>query len=125
MDLNLLIDLHNQEIANSWWKISALKKNTLLMEYAQRCAVEMSEDNKLHHSKITLIMKLGFNTVGENIASGQKDEKSVLKTWMNSLGHRKNIMSKSFTDIGCGYSVSKKGTSYWCVCFGTPSIKKK
>ena len=62
--------------------------------------------------------------MAENIASGQKDIESVMRSWIRSPGHRRNIMSKSFTHIGCGYATSNDGTAYWCVCFGTPSTKK-
>jgi uncharacterized protein YkwD len=124
MNMNPLIDLHNKYRQKSLWSIPILEKNTFLMEYAQKWAIEMSEDNRLYHSKITNILKLGFKTVGENIASGQEDVDSVMNSWMSSLGHRKNIMSKSYTNIGCGYAKSKNGISYWCVCFGTPSVKK-
>lgn len=124
MNMTILINAHNARRQSGLWTIPPLEKNTLLMEYAQKWAVEMSEDNNLHHSKITDILALGFKTVGENIASGQENVESVMKSWMNSWGHRKNIMSKSYTNIGCGYATSKNGTPYWCVCFGTPSNKK-
>jgi uncharacterized protein YkwD len=124
MNMTILIDAHNARRQSGLWTIPLLEKNTLLMEYAQKWAVEMSEDNRLYHSKMTNILALGFKTVGENIASGQESVESVIKSWMNSWGHRKNIMSKSYTNIGCGYAISKNGTPYWCVCFGTPNNKK-
>lgn len=121
MDSKSLIDAHNKARDNAWFNTPALQKNTKLMEYAQAWAVEMAEDNRLHHSRMSSIMALGFKTVGENIAAGQKDIEDVMSSWMHSFGHKKNIMSKSFTHMGCGYAVSKNGTPYWCVCFGTPS----
>lgn len=125
MNLDSLIILHNKRRKKSrFWTLPELKKDTTLMEYAQRWAVEMSADDRLYHSKMTNIMRLGYNNVAENIASGQKDAESVMNTWMKSMGHRSNILNRSFTNIGCGYAVSKKGTPYWCVCFGTPSVKK-
>lgn len=125
MNMKNLIFAHNEQRNNSWWKIPELKQDTKLMEYAQRWAVEMSADNKLYHSKMTDILRLGFNNVAENIAAGQKDIDSVMSSWMRSLGHRRNILAKSLTHIGCGYATSKDGTPYWCVCFGTPSGTKK
>jgi uncharacterized protein YkwD len=125
MNLDELIHLHNKRRKKSrFWTLPELKKDAKLMEYAQRWAVEMSADNKLYHSKITDIMRLGYNNVAENIAAGQKDIESVINSWMLSMGHRSNILNRSFTNIGCGYAVSKDGTPYWCVCFGTPSVKK-
>ena len=124
MNMTLLIDMHNAEREKSWWTIPKLSKDAKLMEYAQHWAIEMCADNKLYHSKMTNILRLGFNNVGENIASGQKDIESVMRSWIISPGHRRNIMSKSFSHIGCGYAVSNDGAPYWCVCFGTPSTKK-
>jgi uncharacterized protein YkwD len=64
------------------------------------------------------IMNLGFSGVAENIAYGQKTPEDVMKTWMNSYGHRSNILNSNFNQIGCGMSFSQNGRVYWCVCFG-------
>lgn len=58
--------------------------------------------------------------VGENIAAGQKDAKEVMNAWMNSQGHRENILNSSFTAIGI-YMVTVPGSyygTYWVQCFG-------
>ena len=39
-------------------------------------------------------------------------------TWLNSSGHKRNIMNKNMTHIGCGFSYSSDNILYWCVCFG-------
>ncbi len=44
-----------------------------------------------------------YSYAGENIAKGQRTPQEVMKSWMNSSGHRKNIMSANFTKIGVGY----------------------
>lgn len=56
-----------------------------------------------------------YKTAGENIAKGQKDAQAVVNAWMNSEGHRKNILSKSFTHIGVGNV--KGSTNYWTQLF--------
>ncbi len=53
-----------------------------------------------------------YKTAGENIAKGQKTAKDVVNAWMNSEGHRKNILSKSFTHIGVGHS-----SNHWTQLF--------
>ncbi|CAG8672297.1 6040_t:CDS:2, partial [Scutellospora calospora] len=53
---------------------------------------------------------------GENIASGQKNEDEVMKTWMNSPLHRQNILNKGFKNLGVGYS---SNGNYWTQDFGT------
>lgn len=116
--LDILIDLHNDARVNRWlWKSKPLNKNHLLMKYAQKWANKMAVENKLYHSSMRDIMKLGFNGVAENIAYGQNSPESVMKTWLNSPGHRSNILNSSMTDIGCGMSISQQGKLYWCVCF--------
>ena len=53
---------------------------------------------------------------GENIAKGQTDASSVMATWMNSKGHRDNILSPNFTHIGVGYLL-QNNTAYWVQLF--------
>ncbi len=53
-----------------------------------------------------------FNSAGENIAMGQQTPQAVVDAWMNSPGHRANIMNGSFTHLGVGYIV-KDGKPYW------------
>lgn len=116
--LDILIDLHNDARVNRWlWKSKPLTKNHLLMKYAQKWSNKMAAQNKLYHSNMRDIMSLGFNNVSENIAYGQKTPESVMKTWLNSPGHRNNIFNANMTDIGCGMSLSEYGRIYWCVCF--------
>lgn len=124
-DMDKLIDLHNKARNKSLFgylgfRLHPLLKNDKLMEYAQNHANWMAENNRMRHSSMRNIMKLGFNVAGENIAWGQTTEESVMNAWLWSPGHRMNIMGSSYTDIGCGYALDKNGRIYWCVCFGRP-----
>lgn len=123
-NMRLLVDLHNEaRNSGSWaWKISQLVMDDKLMLYAQDWADWMAENNRMVHSSMRDIMKLGFNRAGENIAWGQKDEKSVMNSWLWSPGHRANIMSTSYTKIGCAATYSKYDRLYWCVCFGRDKV---
>jgi uncharacterized protein YkwD len=118
--MRILVDLHNEaRNGASWmWTINPLSMDDKLMRYAQDWADNMAERNRMVHSSMRDIMKLGFSPVGENIAWGQKDEKAVMNAWLWSPGHRSNIMSTSYTLIGCGASYSKNDRLYWCVVFG-------
>ena len=62
-----------------------------------------------------------FSAAGENIAYGQKTPAEVMKTWMNSPGHRENILSKTYTQIGVGLATSKTGVKYWTQLFTKPT----
>lgn len=57
---------------------------------------------------------INFRTAGENIAYGQRTPAAVVDAWMNSSGHRANILNASYTQIGVGYCA--KG-NYWTQMF--------
>ncbi|HAQ39505.1 MAG TPA: hypothetical protein DCM73_00775 [Clostridiales bacterium] len=54
---------------------------------------------------------------GENIAAGQKTPEDVVTAWMNSEGHRANILSAKFSKIAVGYVTNSNGRSYWTQMF--------
>lgn len=58
-----------------------------------------------------------YRSAGENIAWGQKTPEEVVKAWMNSSGHRANIMNPNYSRIGVGHLQNAKGTSYWVQLF--------
>ncbi len=60
---------------------------------------------------------VSYRSAGENIAWGQKTPQEVVTAWMNSSGHRANIMNANFTTIGVGYYENARGTDYWCQLF--------
>ena len=60
---------------------------------------------------------VSYRSAGENIAWGQRSPQEVVNAWMNSSGHRANIMNANFTTIGVGYYQNTKGTNYWCQLF--------
>jgi len=57
---------------------------------------------------------LSFRTAGENIAYGQRTPQAVVNAWMNSSGHRANILNASYTQIGVGYVANG---NYWTQMF--------
>jgi len=61
-----------------------------------------------------------WSTWGENIASGAPDAAFVMNGWMNSPGHRANILDPAFTDIGVGLAYSSNGTPYWTMVLARP-----
>lgn len=54
---------------------------------------------------------------GENIAYGQRSSEEVMNGWMNSSGHRANIMNRSFKHIGVGFYQDERGVKYWVQLF--------
>ena len=59
---------------------------------------------------------VSYLRAGENIASGQKSASEVVNAWMNSPGHRANILNSSYSRIGSA-SVNIDGTLYWVQIF--------
>ena len=57
---------------------------------------------------------LSYRSAGENIARGQRTPQEVVNAWMNSAGHRANILNASFTHIGVGYVADGH---YWTQMF--------
>lgn len=60
---------------------------------------------------------VAFRSSGENIAWGQKTPEQVMQGWMNSDGHRANILNKNFNKIGVGYYQDEKGINHWVQLF--------
>ncbi|MFJ9349908.1 CAP domain-containing protein [Streptomyces sp. NPDC101237] len=57
-------------------------------------------------------------TIGENIACGQRSAAEVVDGWMNSPGHRANILKPDFTHIGTGFAGGGRAGTYWTQVFG-------
>ena len=79
-----------------------------LMESARRHAAWMTNFRSMVHSN---------QGVAENIAMGQPDAASVLATWMNSSGHRANILNPGHRRIGVAAYQTPEGAIFWCQQF--------
>jgi uncharacterized protein YkwD len=104
-----------------------LKLSGKLSAAALAHAEDMAKHQKLDHtgsdkSKVADRVKrqeYPYILVGENIADGQHDVADVMKTWMDSPGHRENILA-DFTEMGGARVKDEDGVNYWCVDFGRP-----
>ncbi|SEN19125.1 CAP domain-containing protein [Lihuaxuella thermophila] len=111
-----VIDLTNQERAK--YGLPALKVDLQLSKMARDKAQDMHDNNYFSHNSPTygspfqMMDRYGirYNAAGENIAMGQRTPQEVVNDWMNSKGHRQNILSKNFNYIGVGYV---KDGNYW------------
>ena len=77
-----------------------------------------AQKNNLKHSNIDNLMGK-YYSVGENIAWNQQTPEEVMSSWMNSSGHRANIMNRIFNKVGFGKSFNHKKEPYWCTNFGS------
>ncbi|WP_139991997.1 CAP domain-containing protein [Paenibacillus paridis] len=104
-----VVTLVNQERAKAG--LAALKTDALLTKVATAKAKDMDDNNYFSHTSPTygspfdMMRSFGvtYSYAGENIASGQRTPQEVMTAWMNSAGHRANILSQNFTKIGVGY----------------------
>lgn len=111
-----VVDLTNQERAKNG--LSALKIDTTLSKMAHEKSRDMSANGYFSHTSPTygspfdMMKKYGitYHYAGENIAMGQQTPEEVVKAWMNSQGHRENILNPNYNYIGVGY-VSQG--NYW------------
>ena len=95
-----------------------------LSKVARIKSQDMANNNYFSHNSPTYgdpfaMMKsfgIQYKTAGENIAKGYQSAESVVRGWMNSSGHRANILNPSFGKIGVGY-VNSNGTTYWTQMF--------
>ena len=116
-----VVNLVNEERAKAG--LSPLTADRSVTSAAQRRAREI-ETNFSHtrpngSSFSTALSEAGVNyrSSGENIAYGQTSASSVMQGWMNSPGHRANILNANFTAIGVGYYRNAAGINYWTQLF--------
>jgi uncharacterized YkwD family protein len=115
-----VVELTNVERAKQG--LPALKIDTALSKVARIKSQDMKDRGYFSHTSPTYgspfdMMKqfgISYSTAGENIAQGQRTPEEVVNAWMNSPGHRANIMNANFTHIGVGYVASG---NYWTQMF--------
>lgn len=108
--------------------LAPLKVSPVLNTAAKDHAKNMAKQNKLDHvldrkGPAERITKLGYNWTwcAENIAWNQRSVEQVMEGWMNSPGHRKNILSPSAEELGIGIVLSTKQEPYYCTVFAKPA----
>ena len=115
-----VLNLVNRERAANG--LSSLKLDDTLSRYAAVKSQDMHDSGYFSHTSPTYgspfdMMKsfgITYNYAGENIAMGYTTPDAVVTAWMNSAGHRANILSANFTTMGIGY-VADGG--YWTQWF--------
>jgi uncharacterized protein YkwD len=128
IDLDALIAAHNRERAEA--KLPPLQPNPLLTAAAGEHARDMAEHRKLSHDgsdgsdppKRVTRRGYRYQEVGENVAEGQTSVTQVMRTWMDSPPHRKNILG-DYTEIGVAVAPDAEKILYWCAVFGRPRPK--
>ncbi len=94
---------------------------------AQRHSQDMATSRRMSHTGSdgsTMRSRIDatqyhWSTIGENVALGQPSAAAVMTAWMNSPGHRRNILNPAFTELGIGYATAA-GRPYWTQVFARP-----
>ncbi|HAU5012248.1 CAP domain-containing protein [Clostridioides difficile] len=118
-----VVDLVNIERSKAG--LNPLTLDSSISNVATKKSQDMIDNNYFSHNSPTygspfdMLKKFGisYKTAGENIAMGQKTPKEVVNAWMNSEGHRKNIMNPNFSKIGVGVAQKSGGSIYWTQIF--------
>lgn len=119
-----VVDLTNGERARAG--LPPLARDPLLAAAAQaHCADMVARDFYSHTSPDgsrpwdrAAAAGSARRTIGENIACGQRSAAEVVRGWMNSPGHRANILKPDFTHIGVGFAGGGRSGTYWTQLFG-------
>lgn len=102
--------------------VTLLKIDHTLMNnaYTRSTELETSFSHKRPNGEpgYTFVLDLDYSIVGENIAAGQTTPEEVVNAWMNSPGHRSNILNPEFTHTGVGCYIASDGWVYWTQLFG-------
>ncbi len=113
-EIQQLLALHNQQ--RELKGRPGLELDDQLNEYAQAWADNMAKRNSLYHSNLDFMKSNRWRSGGENIAWNQQTPQEVTTAWMNSTGHRDNILNRNFTKVGFGIA-HNNGQPYWCTVF--------
>lgn len=105
--------------------LPALYMDKSISNVARIKSKDMADINYFSHQSPTygsageMLNKFGitWSAWGENIASGQPTPEQVVNEWMNSPGHRANILSPNFIFIGVGYCTNSSGKTFWTQLF--------
>jgi hypothetical protein len=123
-----VIELVNVEREACNCNLHPLSYNQELTVAARRHSQDMGDQNYFDHTSLDgrkfneRITDAGYNyqTCGENIAAGYATPEAVVEGWMNSDGHRANILDPDYCDIGVGYAAvdGSQYYHYWTQDFG-------
>jgi uncharacterized protein YkwD len=121
-----VVRLLNQE--RSRHGLSPVTHNSQLHAAATRHSQDMAENGFLSHtgsdgsSPFERMHQAGYQykIAAENVAAGQSSAEAVIKAWMNSSGHRQNMLTAGFCDVGVGYDYNSNSTfrHYWTMKLG-------
>lgn len=109
-----VLELVNEERAKGG--LSPLVMDACLRDRAaQEWSEQMAREQRMYHQPMSEVSRKcpGSPYVGENVAMGYRDPEAVMRGWMNSSGHRANIMNGNYKKLGVGVAKGSDGRLYW------------
>ncbi|MDQ0351625.1 putative YkwD family protein/spore coat assembly protein SafA [Alkalibacillus filiformis] len=105
--------------------LQPLKSDWQLSRVARYKSRDMRDQNYFSHQSPTYgspfdmieQFNVSYRRAAENIAAGQQSPRSVVDSWMNSQGHRENMLDPNMTHIGVGYAEGGQYRHYWTQMF--------
>lgn len=108
-------------------KLEPLTADPKLTEAARSHSANMAKQSKLAHTLDDKTFEdrvkaagYSYRALGENIAHNQQSPKDAVARWMNSQGHKENILNAEYTHIGVAVAKNDKGEPYWVQVFAAP-----
>ncbi|MFC6287863.1 CAP domain-containing protein [Nocardioides sp. GCM10027113] len=99
--------------------LADLRRMRCLQKAARRHAKDMAEAEMIWHQDIGQVMRdCGLDRVGENVAAGYPTGRAVVRAWMRSPGHRRNILNDEFERMGLAARKGDDGRWYAAQVFG-------
>lgn len=125
-EMKEVLDLVNKERTEQG--LNPVMMDAELNHVATLKAMDMRDSNYFDHNSpnygtpFEMMQRFGihYSYAGENIAAGQKTAGMVMNDWMNSSGHRANILNKNYTHLGVGYVTGGSYGTYWVQEFTKP-----
>lgn len=125
-DEKAVLELSNKERKAA--DVKPLAFDAVLMKAARDHAANMAKQGKLSHELDGIafgdrLQATGYKygSAAENVAAGQKTPAKAIESWMNSEGHKQNLLNPGLTVLGVGIAKGDDGTIYWCQIFATPA----
>jgi uncharacterized protein YkwD len=121
-----LLELVNAERKKA--DLSPLKSATLLVNAARSHSENMAKQDTLAHEldgkgPEERLADLGYKAaaIAENCAVAARTPEEVTRLWMNSEGHKANMLGENYTQAGIGTAKTAEGKMYWTMVFATPA----
>ena len=120
-----ILDRTNAERSKA--ALAALEIEAKLLQAAREHSANMAKQGKLEHeldgkTPADRVKAVGYKflNLAENIAAGPRTAADVVKGWMESDGHRANLLGADYVEIGIGVATDSQGRPYYTQVFGKP-----